>query len=372
MSRKTPIALSVLALVALAALGTFWAQTAALLRRTETALAEARNEARRAAEDRDRSAADLLAMERASLQRQTDLEAHKRELGDRILEFETQNGLLGDQLVEARARIEELSARAEGVERRRGQPMPIGIRRVLRDLDGLLDDEGRSDLRFLRVAKIEDRVLHEVELLQRAPDGLGTTVFTAARCEIVLERSVSRAEFRLYEGRSVGDEAGEIGDEKPRIVEVGEVDARTWEAVLPTVLTANGEYPVEIGPELVAANAFTRTDWRARFGRVFSMASGVEQWELARFQTEDSEGFRDVLLHGYEGETELLARAIDCKRAAFEIDSENGIVSLLLRDGWVRRKRGDTRIPTEGLRMPLPGVTPKQVFDEMLGHVRYR
>ena len=52
-----------------------------------------------------------------------------------------------------------------------------------------------------------------------------------------------------------------------------------------------------------------------------------------------------------------------------EIDERRDVVSLLLQDGALRRDGVESTIGVEGFRMLLPGLTPKQARDAMLGMV---
>ena len=56
-------------------------------------------------------------------------------------------------------------------------------------------------------------------------------------------------------------------------------------------------------------------------------------------------------------------------RVAVEIDERRDVVSLLLQDGALRRDGVESTIGAEGFRMLLPGLTPKQARDAMLGMV---
>jgi hypothetical protein len=52
-----------------------------------------------------------------------------------------------------------------------------------------------------------------------------------------------------------------------------------------------------------------------------------------------------------------------------EVDAGSGIVQLLLRDGVMHQKGGDSTISSEGFRMLLLDITPKQASLLMLGMV---
>ena len=57
------------------------------------------------------------------------------------------------------------------------------------------------------------------------------------------------------------------------------------------------------------------------------------------------------------------------RRLLLEVDEAAGVVSLLLKNGVLRRGGVESTITAEGFRMLLPKVTPKQALDIMLGMV---
>ena len=65
----------------------------------------------------------------------------------------------------------------------------------------------------------------------------------------------------------------------------------------------------------------------------------------------------------------MVMSSAHCDQLAVEIDERGGVVSLLLRGGVLRRGRLESTITGEGYRMLLPGLTPKETIDAMLGMV---
>ena len=68
-------------------------------------------------------------------------------------------------------------------------------------------------------------------------------------------------------------------------------------------------------------------------------------------------------------DSHLVKGSVHCDRMAVEIDDASGVVSLLLQDGVLRRDGLESTITKQGYRMLLPGLTPKETIDAMLGMV---
>ena len=58
-----------------------------------------------------------------------------------------------------------------------------------------------------------------------------------------------------------------------------------------------------------------------------------------------------------------------CARLAVEIDETANVVSLVLRDGLLRRGLAESNISGDGYRILLPAVTPARAIELMLGLV---
>jgi hypothetical protein len=81
--------------------------------------------------------------------------------------------------------------------------------------------------------------------------------------------------------------------------------------------------------------------------------------------------FLDVGVQGYDKGKQLQLFA-SCSKVGIEVDDDAGIVQLLLRDGTLHSKGGDSTIGSDGYRILLDGLTPKRARDLMLGMVVHK
>ena len=271
-------------------------------------------------------------------------------------------------------RNEELERRAAASRQRAAdalRPMPLGVRECLNALHECLRAEGFSEQRFLRATAIDAEGLHDVELLETAADGLGATFLTAARMTASLDRATGRLELRFYDGRrSVDGERAALPEDGFAVV-FDEVDGRRFEARLPYLVRGAGAYPAPTAAPAVEPGALDpagRRSWAARLTRLLDRASTELEWSATRVRGLLDGRFLRVDLVG-TNENGLVISSAHCARVAVELDERRDVVSLLLQDGVLRREGVESTIDDGGFRMLLPGLTPNDARDAMLGMV---
>ena len=92
------------------------------------------------------------------------------------------------------------------------------------------------------------------------------------------------------------------------------------------------------------------------------------RWRATRLRGLLDARFQQVELVGTNDKGLVLASA-HCAEVAVEIDAARGVVSLLLVDGVLRQDGAESTITSRGFRMLLPGLTPEDVTDTMMGMV---
>ncbi|GAB4155335.1 MAG: hypothetical protein Fur0037_23780 [Planctomycetota bacterium] len=320
--------------------------------------------------DRGRDEAELV---RADLVRAREEGAGLR---SRIAELETS---LAEALARQKAFADLVEARVEAEERSRRQkrermaraaaPMPEGVRLCLRALQDCLTADGFFGLRFLRASALEDGELRGVEMVDSDPERLVTTLWLAERMTLVLDRAEGRVSFRFREGsKRVGEVVDEFGEEGVELV-FGPVRGRLWEERLPFLVRAEGEYPAETAADRrMSMDPIERADWLERVNALLASAKTPSRLVVGGLSRVEDRCLLDVTIRGY-GEGGLLVMDGKVKRLAVEIDKKAGIVQLLLRDGVLRQKGGESTITAEGYRMLLQDVEPSEASETMLGMV---
>jgi hypothetical protein len=272
------------------------------------------------------------------------------------------------------ARNAELARRAAESKQRVAdalKPMPAGVRECLHALHQCLRLEGFTAQRFLRATAVDAEGLHDVELLETAADGLGVVFVTAARMTASLDRTTGRLELRFFEGhRSVDGERAALPEDGFAVV-FDDVDGQLFERRLPYLVRASGAYPVE--PETSDdqpgdLDPASRRQWARRLSRLLAQARTDIHWSASRLRGQLDGHFLQVELVGTNDKGLVLGSA-HCDRVAVEIDERRNVVSLLLLDGVLRRDGVESTITDRGFRMLLPGLTPKDCSDAMLGIV---
>jgi len=267
---------------------------------------------------------------------------------------------------EAAARAEAAAAAAA----RRGKPTPEGVRECLIALHACLREEGFLGPRFLRASRLGPDGLEEVEMLDVDSEGIDVALITAARMTAVLDRTSGRLELRFFDGeRSVRGEHSALPADGFVLAFPG-VDGRPFEARLPVLVRAEGSYPAPPVAERPrpAIDPLLRAQWIERLDGLLARAGGQPQWRVARFRGMAEGWFLDADLVGIDDKRHVVASA-HAARFAVEVDAATGVVSLLLRDGVLRRGALESSITGEGYRVLLQDLSPTQATDAMLGMV---
>ena len=251
------------------------------------------------------------------------------------------------------------------------KPMPAGVHHCLQALHECLRAEGYQNHRFLRAMRLDAEGLHEVEMLEASVDGLSVTFVAAGRMTALLDRSVGRLELRFFDGHRAVDGQRTSLPEDGLLITFKEVDGRLFERRLPFLVRSEGSYPVAaVAPARPATDLDTGTQrhWLSRIEKVLDGAKTDLNWRVSRLRGLDEGHFCEVELIGTNDKNMVVASA-HCDRLAFEIDERSGLVSLLLNDGVLRQRGVESTITGEGYRMLLPGLTPKETINAMLGMI---
>jgi hypothetical protein len=273
-------------------------------------------------------------------------------------------------LVEAKAEAHRRAAAAAAAAAQRSlAPLPDGVRLCLQALHDCLRDEGFTAQRFLSARALDAAGLHEVELLDLHGDGLGVTFVRAGRMTAALDRATGRLELRFFDGeRSVGGERLELPADGWQLV-FTLLDGRAVEQRLPYLVQATGAYPAAAaGAAAGDVDPLLRRRWLERFDRLLAAAGGGEQLQVTRFRGMQDGWFLDAEVVATDARHHVVSMA-SCRRLAVEVDAAAGVVSLLLRDGNLRRAGVDSTISAEGYRMLLPNLSVREASDTMFGMV---
>lgn len=297
---------------------------------------------------------------------QVDLEARMREA---LAEQGKVLGLLRDQ-------ASELAAARAGQQQRAKEslaPMPDGVRLMLVAFNECLRDDGHAGLRFIHAARCEDRELCDAELIERAADGVGSTLYLAGRVGVRLDRANGTLTLRLRDGHRYvdGERAAFAAD--GHTLTLAAVHGPMWEQRLPALVVGEGEYPpLPFEPQATPRlDRDTHAIWSNRINHLLDRSGTELRFKLDRFDGLENGAFRGVLLLGY-GEGRLLRRAIEAARMNVIADGRAGTVELEFHDGTLRGKGGDTKIPPAGYRLLLPGIDPGAASSELFGMVEQR
>lgn len=345
---------SLVALVALAALLWHLYETrrlAELVGRQEIAAREART-----AHDAVLAARDAAA-------------AEAERLGRELTATRDQLQAMSDLVAERTEALRAAAERAEAENFAALQAMPEGVRRCLEALHDCLRAEGFTAQRFLSARALDEAGLHDVELLDVHGDGLGAAFVRAGRMQAALDRATGRLELRFFDGhRASGGERAALPEDGWALV-FEPIDGRLFERRLPQLVQASGAYPDPDRPTATTdVDVLTRRRWLERFDLLLADAGAVEQLRVTRFRGMQDGWFLDAELVGTDAKHHVVSMAV-CRRLAVEVDPVSGVVSLLLRDGNLRRGGVDSTISAEGYRMLLPALSVRQASDAMLGMV---
>lgn len=335
---------------------------AAALGREEVAL---RQQAALLSSTRD----DLLATrEQAGLQT-----ARAERLEEELRRALQQQRQIGDLLEQRQAAEQGERERRRRERLRANAPMPEGVRLCLMALRDLLRADGFLGLRFLSARALEGKELRDVELVDSDPEQLTSTLYVADRITLQLDRSSGEAVFRFFDGqRRIGDLV-EVFPEDGLEVRFGPVSGPRWEERLPYLIEAVGSYPEDpaAAPKPPGLDPATRGIWIDRLNALLHQAGNDPRLEIGDLRDLRDGCFQHASLQGYD-QSNLLALAASAESLAVEVDSQAGIVNLLLRDGVLHQKGGESTISKLGYRMLLQDLTPKQASDLMLGMVLHK
>lgn len=275
-------------------------------------------------------------------------------------------------VLEAKNRQEaERAERAAILAARQNQPMPEGVRECLLALHELLRAEGFHGPRFLRAEAVGKDGFKHVELLEPDAGGFDVAVIQAARATATVERATGRFVLRFFDGeRSVRGRSEPLTADGYTVV-FAEVDGRAFEARLPYLVAVTGDYPApkpSAERPLGDLDPLQRRPWIERLDQTLAAGGGAPRWRVQRLRGMHEGWFLGVELVGVDDKKHVVAGA-SCERLAVEVDAASGVVSLLLRDGSLRRNGVDSSITGEGLRMLLPDLDAKKTTDLMFGMV---
>ncbi len=261
------------------------------------------------------------------------------------------------------ARLATNEARAKAM-----RPMPAGVRLTLVKINKLLRQDGYESFRFIWSRELGDHELKLVELIETDVASLKKSFFMSERVTLLLNRASSQLTIHLHGGYMLNGEGSLSIPATGHMIVLDSVDGPTWETQLPQIVTAEGAYPQEILPP--PQKTFSRAqvdDWIERIDHVLSLAKTPVRYRCERIRGLEGGRFQHAVLLGYKAK--ILASSAEAKNLEFRIDPRAGTVSLILSDGLLRKKGGQTSIPASGYRILLPGLTGAEVSKAMMGMV---
>jgi len=274
-------------------------------------------------------------------------------------------------LDERNAELERRAKLAKEAAKSSVKPMPAGVRLCLQTLHECLRAEGYTSQRFLRAMVLDEEGLHDVELLEGSRSGLSVTFLNAGLMTAQVDRASGTLDLRFFDGhRTVDGERAALPEEGFSMT-FKEIDGRLFERRLPFLVKGEGSYPIaEAKPKRPATDLDpgTRRQWLSRMEKIIDRAATDLNWRVSRLRGLDGAQFLKVELVGTNDKNMVVASA-HCDKMAFEVDERSGVVSLLLNDGVLRQGGVESTISGEGYRMLLPGLTPKETIDAMLGMI---
>lgn len=276
------------------------------------------------------------------------------------------------KLLEQRnAEAEQRARLAAAVAAKSQRPMPAGVRLCLDTLHECLRIEGYTGQRFLRAASLDQKGLHEVEMLEASSDGLAVAFVTAQRMMATADRATGRLELRFFDGHRAVDGDRAALPEDGLVIVFDDIDPRLFAERLPYLVQCEGAYP-EVQDErsglATDVDAGTQRQWLARLTQLLDKAETRLRWRVSRFRGMSDGHFLTVELLG-TNDKHMLLGSCHCARMAVEIDEQVGVVSLLLQGGVLQRDGRESTITGEGYRMLLPGLTTNEAIDAMLGMI---
>jgi hypothetical protein len=301
---------------------------------------------------------------RALRQRVAQLEA---ELQQALQNAQAIGEVLGEQVqAYQKEKVERESAAAMAE-----MPMPSGVARCVGTLRDCLVADGFSGITFLSARELANGELHTVEVLDAQPGRTNSEVIVAERMTATLDRARGILSLRFWNGtrRALGLRVDlPAGGYEKRFSPVA---GPMYESRLPFLVRSIGDYPAAASGDPAHAAAMdrvTRLQWIDRVDGLLARARTDVRFHLDDFRDLQGGWFRDARVVG-DDQGKTLAMTAACRELAVEVDAQAGIVSLLLRDGTMRSKGGQSKIAADGYRILLPDVTPKAATDALLGMV---
>ncbi len=252
----------------------------------------------------------------------------------------------------------------------RRKPMPKGLRRGLIALNECLLEDGYVGMRFMGATGIKDKTLTEAEMFEHDPNRVGSDLYLADEVTFLLDRSKGELTMWFRKGTMVkGGQRLAIPAEGYPVV-LRHVFGPMWERRLPFLIRAEGDYPESKATDARSKpmDRVSRGDWLMRLSQLTQGAKNALHYRVDRFRGLENATFKEVVLLGYS-KSKRLAESAEVAELQVVVDKRRGTVELLLRDGLLRRKGGQTNIGADGFRILLLGVTPKEAMDSMMGMV---
>lgn len=252
----------------------------------------------------------------------------------------------------------------------RREPMPEGLRRSLAALNECLREDGYAGMRFTRADAIQAKKLVAAELYVHDPGGLGSDLYLADEVTFSLDRGTGQLTMWFREGSMVKGSRRLVIPPEGHPLVLPQVLGPMWERRLPFLIEAAGDYPPSDRekPRPEPLDLVSRGDWLWRLQQLTEAAKTHVRYRVDRFRGLGNATFKEVLLLGY-AKNKRLAESAEVAELQVIVDKRRGTVELLLRDGVLRKTGGNTTIGSDGYRILLLGVTPKQATDSMMGMV---
>ncbi len=307
------------------------------------------------------------------VQKEQDLEAAQgkikglqRELLDERMRREGITKLLDAAAKKQKQQWEKIN-RKIAMERR---PMPAGLRLGVMAVNQCLREDGYGGMRFMAASGIEEKTLTGAEMFEHDQHRLGSDLYIADQVTFNLDRKKGELTIWFHNGSMVkGGKNMTIPAEGYPVV-LREVHGPMWERRLPFLIKAEGEYPEPDAkkPRPKPLDPVSVGDWLLCFDELTRDAKTNLRYRVDRFRGLENATFKEVLLLGYD-DKKRLAESVEAAELQVVVDKRRGTVELLLRDGLLRKKGGESDIDKEGYRILLLGVTTEHAKNSMLGMV---
>jgi len=353
----------------------------------QLALAQARQGAEPAGLDLGSAASELQQVQVRAVATSSDLDAARVELRELRAEREQSKQRIKQLESELNSEIKrrqdvdgliENTAKAILAERERHNReiwesrryMPEGVRLALVTVNERLREDGHPEFRFLKAMKIEDKVMYDVQVLDRDLTTLAGAVLIAKQVTIEVDRGKGAVIITFKDGYRRGPGGREAFSKTGKAIVFPDANGREWESRLPFLVAGRGEYPVEVAEVRKPRMGRTRRDgWRKRVNALLAGATTEKRYRLETFRNLESGRFSEALLLGYD-KSKKLAMSVEAEWMSIQVNDRGKYVELVLENGTLRKLGGATPIPDGGYRIRLTGVEPSQAIGGMLGMVK--